>query len=336
MLLTDVLAKRIIRRITKDRHVCGFSDEELGHILTQARSKFETEAATLVLSSPIIIFGDIHGQLTDLLKFFSIVGPPPKNTLLFLGDYVDRGKQSLEVITLLFCYKILYPTFIYLVRGNHECSRMNSIYGFHEELIRKRSTTLWKKFNSVFDQLPLCATIGRKILCMHGGISPNITCWDSLLSLQKPRGPSECDEGLALDLMWSDPTSDACCPNYQFNQNRYTSVMFGKMAVKKLCELLQLNLIVRAHEVVPNGHLWDFDRHIVTLFSAPNYCGTDGNAGSIMTVSTDYTISFLSLKPTQPTRNLTEEEQTKLKEKMKEKDVVSPDPLAQQQMLHKN
>ena len=133
--------------------------------------------------------GDIHGQYPDLLRLFDHGKYPPESNYLFLGDYVDRGKFSLEVICLLMAYKIKYPRNFFLLRGNHECSSINRIYGFYDECTvfsnlgkRRYNIKLWKLFIDVFNCLPVAALIDDRILCMHGGLSPN---WKASIKSRK-------------------------------------------------------------------------------------------------------------------------------------------------------
>ena len=111
----------------------NISENEIRTLCLKSREIFLSQPILLELEAPLKICGDIHGQYTDLLRLFEYGGFPPEANYLFLGDYVDRGKQSLETICLLLAYKIKYPENFFLLRGNHECASINRIYGFYDE-----------------------------------------------------------------------------------------------------------------------------------------------------------------------------------------------------------
>lgn len=189
--------------------------------------------------------GDIHGQYSDLLRLFEYGGFPPKANYLFLGDYVDRGKQSLETICLLLAYKIKYPENFFLLRGNHECASINRIYGFYDECKRRFNVRLWKAFTDCFNCLPVAALIDDKILCMHGGLSPDLTNLDQIRNL--PRPTAVPDTGLLCDLLWSDPGRDV--KGWGMN-DRGVSYTFGPDKVSEFLTKQELDLVCRAHQVV--------------------------------------------------------------------------------------
>ena len=103
------------------------------------------------------VCGDTHGQFYDLLNIFENVRgwPAPNNPYLFNGDYVDRGSFSVEVVTTLFAYKLLYPNSFFLSRGNHEGKQMNKMYGFEGEVKHKYDESVMTLFTETFNWLPL-------------------------------------------------------------------------------------------------------------------------------------------------------------------------------------
>ncbi|KAF2307274.1 hypothetical protein GH714_026010 [Hevea brasiliensis] len=188
--------------------------------------------------------GDIHGQYQDLLRLFEYGGFPPSCNYLFLGDYVDRGKQSLETICLLLAYKIRYPDKISLLRGNHEDAKINRIYGFYDECKRRFNVRLWKIFTDCFNCLPVAALIDEKILCMHGGLSPELEKVDQIREIQRPTEIP--DSGLLCDLLWSDP--DAKVEGWS-DSDRGVSCTFGPDRVAEFLDKNDLDLICRGHQV---------------------------------------------------------------------------------------
>ena len=117
---------------------------------------------------------------------FEYGGFPPEANYLFLGDYVDRGKQSLETICLLLAYKIKYPENFFILRGNHECASINRIYGFYDECKRRYNIKLWKTFTDCFNCLPIAAIIDEKIFTMHGGLSPDLNSMEQIRRVMRP------------------------------------------------------------------------------------------------------------------------------------------------------
>lgn len=290
--LDSIIQQLLAVRGTKPGKQVTLPTEEIVWLCTEARKVFISQPVLLELAAPIKICGDIHGQYYDLLRLFEYGGFPPDSNYLFLGDYVDRGKQSLETICLLLAYKLKYPENFFLLRGNHECASINRIYGFYDECKRRYDIKLWKTFAECFNCLPIAALVDEKIFCMHGGLSPDLISFDNIRAIARPTDIP--DSGLLCDLLWSDP--DRSVDKWGTN-DRGISFTFGQQVVSEFLETHGLDLICRAHQVVEDGYEFFARRQLVTLFSAPNYCGEFDNAAAMMTVDSELMCSFQILKP---------------------------------------
>jgi serine/threonine-protein phosphatase PP1 catalytic subunit len=294
---TDIDVDAIIHKLlevrgSKPGKQVNLSENEIKNLCLKSREIFISQPMLLELEAPLKICGDIHGQYYDLLRLFEYGGFPPEANYLFLGDYVDRGRQSLETICLMLAYKIKYPENFFLLRGNHESSTINRLYGFYDECKRRYSIRLWKLFGDCFNCLPVAAIIDEKILCMHGGLSPELTSLEQINKIFRPTDVP--DSGLICDLLWSDPDKDV--PAWEDNE-RGVSYVFGPEIVTLFLKKHDLDLVCRAHQVVEDGYEFFSKRQLVTIFSAPNYCGEFDNSGAIMTVDESLMCSFQILKP---------------------------------------
>lgn len=204
--LDDVISRLVAAKDKKPGTSVDLAEEEVTEICKQAREVFLSQPMLLKVSAPVRICGDLHGQYFDLLRIFDYGGFPPEANYLFLGDYIDRGKQSVECMVLLFAYKIKYPDKVHLLRGNHESERINRIYGFYDECKRRFSVKMWKEFCNVFNCMPCCGIISETIICMHGGLSPELDDLEKINAIERPTEIPE--EGLMTDLVWADPDSE--------------------------------------------------------------------------------------------------------------------------------
>ncbi|KAK9902662.1 hypothetical protein WJX75_001826 [Coccomyxa subellipsoidea] len=234
-MLDDVIDRLLEVRAGRPGKQVQLTEQEIRHLCLTAKEIFMSQPNLLELEAPIKICGDIHGQYSDLLRLFEYGGFPPEANYLFLGDYVDRGKQSLETICLLLAYKIL---------------------------------------------------------CMHGGLSPELKSLEQVKRI--PRPTDVPDTGLLCDLLWADPDKEI----QGWGENdRGVSYTFGPDSVLDFLAKHDLDLICRAHQVVEDGYEFFAKRQLVTIFSAPNYCGEFDNAGAMMSVDETLMCSFQILKP---------------------------------------
>ena len=284
-----------------------------------AKDIFKQEQNVLYLSAPLNVFGDIHGQFGDMVRFFEMTGLPPQQKFLFMGDYVDRGNNSLEVVSLLFALKIMFPEQIAVLRGNHECPEINMMYGLLgecEDRFGQDGKIVFEKINETLCSLPLCAIINNKIFCVHGGISPNLNKIDDINKIN--RFCKIPENGLLCDLMWADP-SPSLIENWG-PSTRGISYTFSANAIYNFLKNNKLQLICRAHQLVPDGYRFFANNKLLTIFSAPNYCGNSGNDGVVMRITETLECSFFIIKPINNDKNQTNNNKIKLPNHTNNKD----------------
>lgn len=255
-------------------------------LCSRVRDILLEESNVHLVQSPVTVCGDIHGQFWDVLEIFRQGGELPDTSYIFMGDFVDRGYYSLETVSLLLALKARYPDRITLLRGNHESRQITQVYGFYEECMQKYGNpSVWKACCSVFDHLNLAAIIDSSILCVHGGLSPDLRTLDQV---RIPRAQEIPHEGAFCDLMWSDPDEvDAWAVS-----PRGAGWLFGAKVTAEFNHVNDLKLVARAHQLVQEGFKYMFDDSLVTVWSAPNYCYRCGNSASIMQVGEDAEVKF--------------------------------------------
>jgi serine/threonine-protein phosphatase 2B catalytic subunit len=264
--------------------------ETLLDICNKMMAALRAEPSLLRLTDPLTVVGDIHGQYYDFLKLIEVGKDPAEQQYLFLGDYVDRGCYSCEVLICLFCYKLKYPKNLYFLRGNHECRQLTEFFNFREEAVHKYGVTAYEAFSDVFDCLPLGAIINGLFLCLHAGLSPDMTKMEDLLQVDRFMEPPRT--GLMCDVIWSDPAEEKegepVPEGWINNEVRGCSYFFGFDRAKEFLDDNQILTVLRAHEAQMEGfkmHRINEDTgfpSVITLFSAPNYCDVYNNKAAVM------------------------------------------------------
>jgi diadenosine tetraphosphatase ApaH/serine/threonine PP2A family protein phosphatase len=258
-------------------------EQEVKTLCEMVKELLIEESNVQPVKSPVTVCGDIHGQFYDLLELFKNGGLIENDTnYIFMGDYVDRGYYSLETFTLLMAYKARYPDKVTLLRGNHESRQITQVYGFYDECQQKYgNANVWKYCTQVFDLLTLAAIIDGQVLCVHGGLSPDIRTLDQIRIISRQQEIPH--EGPFCDLMWSDPEE---IETWQISP-RGAGWLFGSKVTTEFAQINNLKLVARSHQLVQEGYKLMFDNKLVTVWSAPNYCYRCGNVAAILKLSKD-------------------------------------------------
>lgn len=249
------------------------SRECLLTIISSVKSIFEAEANIIEIQGNISIVGDVHGHFFDFLNLLDLVNSEYK--ILFLGDYVDRGYNSVELFLTLMIMKILSPNKVFLLRGNHENRGQTTAYGFKDECVLKYDCYIYWKICEVFELLPVAAVIDNDYFCVHGGIVPDLS-YDWIRELDRVEEYAEIS-----NILWADPSNEIL--EFEISP-RGAGYIFGRLALESFLEGVGCKHLVRSHQLVYNGVKEHFEGKCITIWSAPNYCYKFRNIAAFMVI----------------------------------------------------
>jgi diadenosine tetraphosphatase ApaH/serine/threonine PP2A family protein phosphatase len=254
-----------------------FAAPLVSKLLNASILRFQQQPTLLEITGECILVGDLHGNLQDLVRIIRLKGL--EATYIFLGDYVDRGQFSPEVILFLLTLTCKYPDTVYLLRGNHECCSIASSYGFRTNILELYNEQLFSQFVEVFDWFPLAAIVNNTIFCVHGGIDPTLHSVQQIAALERPLDLEACNP-LARRILWADPTKAIS----MFREGiRDGGIEFGPLALRNFLGANSLKVLVRAHQCVPEGVEFYEGMPVVTVFSTSNYYALGSNSCGILT-----------------------------------------------------
>lgn len=292
-------------------------------VLADMKAVFKAEERMVSVQSPLYVFGDIHGNFHDLKYYERELWPngpaKAKVSYVFLGDLVDRGHYSLEVVLYLFCCKLMSKKNTYvLVRGNHELRAIQQAFTFHRECIEKLGPALgaqiWTSINKCFDSMPVACLIDQHIFCCHGGIPMSSQSIKDIYNVPCPLTDPENQSPLAWELMWNDPLTNSvfgemaellrlqsgsrafsALKGFLPNNKRGTAYYFSESAALKFMEQNNLSHVIRAHECLPTGYTLHGNQKLITVFSSSKYCGGNNDAACVLVEFDDVRVIRLDI-----------------------------------------
>jgi protein phosphatase len=200
----------------------------LSPFLKEMKIIFKKEPTLLELDGSFVIIGDLHGHILDLFRIFKTFQYPNDFKYLFLGDLVDRGEFSFETIFFILLLKYLFPSSVYIIRGNHEFESVCSKFGFFSNIqALYPDDNVFELFIDIFNYLPLAAVLQDNVFCVHGGICPELKTIDQIKFIQKPI--LNFDDPVVEGLVWSDPF--AIVEKFMKNP-RNSGFLFGQQQVE--------------------------------------------------------------------------------------------------------
>jgi len=247
--------------------------DEVKELIREVSEILEKEPQLLELENlNALVVGDLHGDYASLKEVLNLWSKNYRedHVLIFLGDYVDRGPNQIEVMVEVLRLKIESPQKVFLLRGNHETKSVSSTYGFREELSRKYPEVheeLYVAFIDMFSKLPYgVCTCGY--LLIHGGLAQGFEQPEQLNDIPKSLIDPE-DHELALQILWNDPVEyiEGFIPSPR-GEGVY---LYGPDVTKSFVERNNLKGIIRSHEPCAEGYEFLHEGLTLTIFTCREY-----------------------------------------------------------------
>jgi serine/threonine-protein phosphatase PP1 catalytic subunit len=262
-------------------------------LVKAAKDFFMADSGFLRLEPPLILVGGMFAHFYDLLSLFEAYGYPPAHRYLFLGDIIGNGKDNIETLVFLLCHKILYPSFVYVLRGYHELEFVNAQDGFRREIVKRYDEKLYRMCNNLFNTFPIAAVIASKIFCVNSGLAPELL---TILQIERSRlgEIGKTDQISYLLRSVPDRNIDGWADEIGTPPPRY-----GIGAVRDFLRHNDLELLVRSHDIVDEGYEFPLDGSdkLLTLSTVPSYMGKIEKPGSIVEIDLTLKLIFRPLRP---------------------------------------
>jgi len=215
-----------------------------------------------------IYVGDLHGDFQSAQAIRNLFMKSPDDSVVFLGDYADRGPHQVETFNLVMSMAIQYPERILMLRGNHESNKVARMYGFFDVVRAQYTVDLFNAYCEVFKSLPLAGISKNGIFSCHGGIPERVDTLDQIQSVE--RRSVDLDKPVVYQLAWNDPVDG----DFHFRSNRRGggTRTFGRLAFDQFVKRMNIKLMIRAHEVFSDGYRRFFGGRLISVFSTAYSC----------------------------------------------------------------
>jgi len=260
--LNDSELNAIISKVERGQKL---SYNAIFNLVTHAKQVFESEPQLIEVQTKftknlegIVFVGDTHGDFSSSFAVFSEFDPN-RHLIVLLGDYIDRGSDSVRNINYVLAQKLLHKKNVIVLRGNHETPLINFNHGFYDELSKKypkRAFELFEVYNKLFSFIPYATVLEDSILAFHGGLAINLQTHQDINKIRK--GDLIPEDPTAFQILWNDPNETILDNSFLQSERGGSCFCFGKEVVTDFLNKNDLSYIIRAHGPQKEGFYFYF------------------------------------------------------------------------------